>query len=120
MNATAAPAPVSVLTVDEQRSAARQLSLAMVALGLLGLGLAWTWLAPTQAGIGQLLLGAAALLVALPVLRSGWHSLRYPDLHGITDLLIALAMLGAWAVGDLLTAVLLPIVMIFGHVLEER
>ena len=31
-----------------------------------------------------------------------------------------MAMLGAWATGDLLTAVLLPIVMIFGHVLEER
>ncbi|MET0657537.1 MAG: heavy metal translocating P-type ATPase [Steroidobacteraceae bacterium] len=113
-------AAVSVLTIDEQRSAARQLSLAMVALGLLGLGLAWTWISPAQAGVGQLLLGAAALLVALPVVRASWHSLRYPDLHGITDLLIAIAMLGAWAVGDLLTAVLLPIVMIFGHVLEER
>jgi heavy metal translocating P-type ATPase len=29
-------------------------------------------------------------------------------------------MLGAWATGDLLTAALLPIIMIFGHVLEER
>jgi heavy metal translocating P-type ATPase len=66
------------------------------------------------------LIGVAALLVAMPVVRAGWHSLLHPDLHGITDLLIALAMLGAWATGDLMTAVLLPIVMIFGHVLEER
>jgi Zn2+/Cd2+-exporting ATPase len=110
----------AVLTRDEQRSAARQLVIAMVALGLLLLGLSWTWLAPGQAGVGQLLLGAAAALVALPVVRAGWWSLRHPDLHGITDLLIAIAMLGAWATGDLLTAVLLPIVMIFGHVLEER
>ncbi|MDP3295488.1 MAG: HAD-IC family P-type ATPase, partial [Nevskia sp.] len=109
-----------VLSQDEQRSAARQLSLAMIALGLFGLGLAWNGLAPTQAGVGQLILGVAALLVGVPVLRAAWHSLRHPDLHGITDLLIALAMLGAWAVGDLITAVLLPIVMIFGHVLEER
>src|SRR5690606_18217915 len=42
------------------------------------------------------------------------------SLHGITDQLIALAMLGAWATGDLMTAALLPIIMIFGHVLEER
>jgi heavy metal translocating P-type ATPase len=60
------------------------------------------------------------LLVAVPVMRSAWYSLRYPSLHGITDQLIALAMLGAWATGDLLTAALLPIIMIFGHVLEER
>ncbi len=53
-------------------------------------------------------------------MRSAWYSLRYPSLHGITDQLIALAMLGAWAIGDLLTAALLPIIMIFGHVLEER
>ncbi|WP_426203453.1 heavy metal translocating P-type ATPase [Pseudomonas sp. TWP3-1] len=114
---TAAP---SLLSSAEQRRAARQLTLAMLALGLLGLGLIWRWLVPEQTGVSQLLLGFASLLVAVPVMRSAWYSLRYPSLHGITDQLIALAMLGAWATGDLLTAALLPIIMIFGHVLEER
>ncbi|TMU82529.1 cadmium-translocating P-type ATPase [Pseudomonas fluorescens] len=118
MNATTA-AP-SLLSSAEQRRAARQLTLAMLALGLLGLGLIWRWLVPEQTGVSQLLLGVASLLVAVPVMRSAWYSLRYPSLHGITDQLIALAMLGAWATGDLLTAALLPIIMIFGHVLEER
>ncbi|MEJ8863368.1 cation-translocating P-type ATPase [Pseudomonas jessenii] len=114
---TAAP---SLLSSAEQRRAARQLTLAMLALGLLALGLIWRWLAPEQTSVSQLLLGFASLLVAVPVMRSAWYSLRYPSLHGITDQLIALAMLGAWATGDLLTAALLPIIMIFGHVLEER
>ncbi|MFJ5239173.1 heavy metal translocating P-type ATPase [Pseudomonas neuropathica] len=114
---TAAP---SLLSSAEQRRAARQLTLAMLALGLLGLGLIWRWQMPEQTGVSQLLLGVASLLVAVPVMRSAWYSLRYPSLHGITDQLIALAMLGAWATGDLLTAALLPIIMIFGHVLEER
>lgn len=109
-----------LLSVDERRRAARQLSLAMLALGLLGLGLAWRWLVPEQEGVSQLLLGIASLLVAVPVLRSAWHSLLHPSLHGLTDQLIGLAMLGAWATGDLATAALLPIIMIFGHVLEER
>ncbi|WP_085677601.1 MULTISPECIES: heavy metal translocating P-type ATPase [unclassified Pseudomonas] len=109
-----------LLSQAEQRTAARQLSLAMLALGLLGLGLAWRWLAPTQEGVSQLLLGGASLLVAIPVLRSAWYSLLHPSLHGLTDQLIALAMLGAWATGDLATAALLPIIMIFGHMLEER
>ncbi|WP_085716141.1 cation-translocating P-type ATPase [Pseudomonas sp. B28(2017)] len=119
MTAQTATAP-SMLSSAEQRSAARQLTLAMLALGLLALGLIWRWLAPEQSGVSQLLLGFASLLVAVPVMRSAWYSLRYPSLHGITDQLIALAMLGAWATGDLLTAALLPIIMIFGHVLEER
>jgi heavy metal translocating P-type ATPase len=119
MTAQTAAVP-SLLSSAEQRRAARQLTLAMFALGLLALGLIWRWLAPEQTGVSQLLLGFASLLVAVPVMRSAWYSLRYPSLHGITDQLIALAMLGAWATGDLLTAALLPIIMIFGHVLEER
>ncbi len=110
----------TMLTRAERLSVARQLSLAMIASGLLILGLLWRGYAPEQQGVGQLLLGSAALLVALPVFRSAWHSLRHPSLHGITDQLIALAMLCAWASGDLLTTALLPIIMIFGHVLEER
>ena len=120
MSTSATQPTVSLLSSAEQRSAARQLTLAMLALGLLGLGLVWRWLMPAQIGVSQLLLGFASLLVAVPVMRSAWYSLRYPSLHGITDQLIALAMLGAWATGDLLTAALLPIIMIFGHVLEER
>ena len=119
MTAQTAAAP-SLLSSAEQRSAARQLTLAMLALGLLALGLVWRWLSPEQTGVSQLLLGFASLLVAVPVMRSAWYSLRYPSLHGITDQLLALALLGAWAPGDLLTAALLPIIMIFGHVLEER
>lgn len=115
-----APVAQSMLSAPEQRSAARQLTLAMLALGLLGLGLIWRFVAPDQNGVSQLLLGGASLLVAIPVVSAGWHSLRYPSLHGVTDQLIALAMLGAWATGDLMTAALLPIIMIFGHVLEER
>ena len=92
----------------------------MIALGLFALGVIWKFAAPAAEAVSQLLLGAASLIVAVPVLRAGWHSLRHPDLHGVTDLLIAVAMLGAWALGDLMTAVLLPVIMIFGHVLEER
>ncbi len=117
---TAAEEAASVLTQDEKRSAGSQLALAMLALGLLVLALIWMWLVPEQPGTRQLILAAAAALVAVPVVRAGWDSLRHPSLHGITDQLIAIAMLGAWVTGDLLTAVLLPVIMILGHVLEER
>lgn len=109
-----------ILTADEKRSAARQLSLAMLASGVLVLGLLWRWCFPDQDGVGQVLLGVASVLVAVPVLGSALHSLRDPSLHGVTDQLVALALVGAWATGDLLTAALLPIIMTFGHVLEDR
>jgi heavy metal translocating P-type ATPase len=107
-------------TPAEQRRMARRLTLAMITIGLLLLSLLWRVVAPDQPAIGDILAGVAWLLVAVPVFRAGWHSLLHPDLHGVTDLLIVLAMLGAWALGDLMTAALLPVIMIFGHILEER
>ncbi|WP_212025487.1 heavy metal translocating P-type ATPase [Citrobacter portucalensis] len=109
-----------LLTPEEQRRMTVQLTLAMTTIGLILLSLIWRSVAPQQTAISDLLAGVAWLLVAVPVLRAGWHSLRHPDLHGVTDLLIVLAMLGAWALGDLITAALLPVLMIFGHILEER
>jgi Cd2+/Zn2+-exporting ATPase len=65
------------------------------------------------------LAGVSSLVVAGPVFFGAWHSLKTPSLHGVTARLIALAMLAAWAIGDMTTAALLPIVMTFGHALEE-
>lgn len=109
-----------LLTPEEQRKMTIQLTLAMTTIGLILLSLLWRAIAPDQRAISDLLAGVAWLLVAIPVFRAGLHSLRHPDLHGVTDLLIVLAMLGAWALGDLITAALLPVLMIFGHILEER
>ncbi|MDJ7444056.1 cadmium-translocating P-type ATPase [Salmonella enterica] len=110
----------NLLTPDEQRRMSRQLTLVMLTVGLLLLSLVWRAIAPDQPAVSDILAGVAWLLVAVPVFRAGWHSLLHPDLHGVTDLLIMLAMLGAWALGDLMTAALLPVIMIFGHILEER
>lgn len=112
------------MSAAERRAITRHTLLALIAGGLLLLSLAWSWLWPTAARGGatlaQLLAAAASLVVAPPVFAGAWHSLKSPSLHGVTDRLIALAMLGAWAVGDMTTAALLPIVMTFGHALEER
>ena len=118
----AIPAPASrgLLAQAEQVVLAVRLTLAMLAAGLLLLALLWQWAFPADQALANLVAGAAAIVVSLPVLAAAWHSLRHPSLHGITDRLIALALVGAWASGDLMTAAVLPIVMILGHVLEER
>ncbi len=75
---------------------------------------------PEQRAMSDLVAGIAALLVAPPVLAAAWESLRHPSLDGITERLVALAWVAAFATGDMLTAALLPIVMTVGHILEER
>src|SRR5712672_24498 len=125
---TAVPASTSVsvsagdglLSRAEQLSLGLRLTLSLIAGGCLILSTALQFLAPSQADVAELVAGVAALLVAVPALSAAWQSLRYPDLHGITDQLIALALIAAWAAGDLMTAALLPLVMTLGHILEER
>jgi Zn2+/Cd2+-exporting ATPase len=97
-----------------------QLTFAMLSAGLLAVAMGWEFLAPDGARLANLIASLAAALVAVPVLVSAWHSLRHPGLNGVADRLVALALLAAWAAGDLMTAAVLPIVMTIGHVLEER
>ncbi|HVW72138.1 MAG TPA: cation-translocating P-type ATPase [Rhizomicrobium sp.] len=109
-----------LLTGSEQKALAWQLSLSLAAAGALILSMGWEWLYPDQKDVAQLIAGFAAVLVGVPALQTAWRSLKYPDLHGITDQLIALAFIAAWASGDLITATLLPLIMMVGHILEER
>ncbi|HVY17978.1 MAG TPA: cation-translocating P-type ATPase [Rhodopila sp.] len=97
-----------------------RLFLSMMAAGLLCVAVIWHVALPDQDYLAQLVAGAAAVLVAIPVLTAAWNSIVHPSLHGMTDLLVGIALVAAWATGDLMTAALLPIVMIIGHVLEER
>jgi len=121
MSAAAKPMPAdALLSGQEQKALAWRLGLSLAAACALLLSLALQFLDPDQRDVAQLVAGIAALLVGAPALQAAWRSLRHPDLHGITDQLIALAFIAAWASGDLITATLLPLIMMISHILEER
>ncbi|HVV27517.1 MAG TPA: cation-translocating P-type ATPase [Rhizomicrobium sp.] len=109
-----------LLSSKEQRALALRLSLSLAAAGCLVVSIGLELLYPAQRDVAQLVAGLAALLVGVPALQAAWASLLNPDLNGITDQLIALAFIAAWASGDLITATLLPLIMMVGHILEER
>lgn len=112
--------PVMLLDRAERLVLGARLSVSLAALCLVLVAGAIYLFIPSQRGIANLVAGAGAALVAIPVFVEAWQSLRHPSLHGITDRLIALALIAAWATGDLMTAAFLPIIMTIGHVLEER
>ncbi len=123
MSATATSETASLgglLSIRERRTLGVQLTLAMFTAGLLLMAAGLQVLLPGRSELVALVAGLAALLVAVPAMASAYHSLRHPDLHGLTDQLVALAVIACWAEGDLFTAALLPLVMTVGHVLEER
>jgi Cd2+/Zn2+-exporting ATPase len=104
----------------ERAVLALRLTLSLAAFCLLVVALGMRFLLPEEQGIAELVAGGAATLVAIPVLVAAWESIVHPSLDGVTERLIALATIAAWATGDLMTAAVLPIVMTVGHILEER
>ncbi|MGB6451102.1 MAG: cation-translocating P-type ATPase [Steroidobacteraceae bacterium] len=112
--------PVPLLDRAERWLLGLRLTLALAAGCVLIVAVGMRLLFPSEAGVAELVAGISAALVAVPVFVEAWQSLRHPSLHGITDRLVALALIAAWATGDLMTAALLPIVMTLGHILEER
>ena len=109
-----------LLSSSEQLSLGVRLTLSLIAAGCLVVAAIVRFVRPEQQDVAEMVAGAAAVLVAVPALTAAWRSLRHPNLHGIMDQLIALALLAAWAAGDLVIAALLPLVMTLGHILEER
>lgn len=109
-----------LLSGKEQRTLAVRLSLSLAAAGCLAVSIGLEVMDPGQRDVAQLVAGVAALMVGVPALQSAWQSLCNPGLNGITDQLIGLAFVAAWANGDLITATLLPLIMMIGHILEER
>ncbi len=97
-----------------------RLTLALAALCLVAVAGAIYFFLPASRGVADLVAGAGAALVAIPVFIEAWESLKDPSLDGISERLIGLALIAAWATGDLMTAAFLPIIMTIGHVLEER
>jgi len=116
----ASPLPGSLLSSGEKWRLGSRLALAGIAAGLLVLSFVLRSLLPEQAEVARLVSTLAAALVAIPVLAEAWQALRRPSLHGVTDLLVAAALIAAWSIGDLETAALVPLAMVIGHVLEER
>jgi heavy metal translocating P-type ATPase len=116
----AAAADGSMLSSSEQWSLGVRLGLSLATAGCLIVAVFIQMTRPGQESVAELVAGIGAALVAVPALTAAWRSLRHPSLRGILDQLIAVALLAAWVAGDLITAALLPLVMMLGHILEER
>jgi heavy metal translocating P-type ATPase len=109
------------LTLSERARIVIQLGSAMLATGLLCVGLIEKHFGPPElANIADLIMAVAALVVAIPIFWHALFGLLSQDPHTIIDQLVTLATLAALANGNFVTATLIPVIMALGHFLEER
>ena len=75
---------------------------------------------PEQQPISETLKAIAAILVLLPILREAAHGLLTGSTDAYSAQLVAIASLAALAVGDFVTAAIIPIILSIAFFLEER
>ncbi len=106
--------PGDMLNRAERLILGLRLTLALTALCLVAVAGGMYFFLPDTRRIADLVAGVGAALVAIPVFVEAWGTLKNPSLDGISERLIALALIAAWATGDLMTAAFLPIIMTIG------
>ncbi|MEM1160796.1 MAG: cation-translocating P-type ATPase, partial [Pseudomonadota bacterium] len=108
------------LSRDEKWSLGSRLILAAVAAWLLVFSWIIRWLVPEQEDLGLLCVGLSSVLISIPLFRKAWLALTSNAIEGLADQLVVTAIIAAWVTGHLDAAALVPLVMVLGHVLEER
>jgi heavy metal translocating P-type ATPase len=111
----------ATLTHRERLRLGLNLGSALLAVGLLIVGVAWRhWGQVEQRVIAESVLALASLIVLLPVLIEAGTGLLRPTTKTASAHLVTLGALAAFVVGDFVTAALIPIVLSVGHFIEER
>ncbi len=109
------------LTFWERGKITIQLGSAMLAGGLLAVGIAQQRFGPPELSeVADLIVALAACVVAAPIFIAAIRGVLTMDPNSFGDQLVALATLAAMATGSFVTATLIPVIMSLGHFLEER
>ena len=108
------------LDAEEQREQAFDLLSVFIGGGLLAVGTAWGIFFPSQASVGAIVQLLAVGIVSWPIFQQAAVGFAAKDPGSYTEQLVALAILAAVVIGDLITAGMVPLLMEVGHLLEER
>jgi len=108
-----------ILTGTESALGIR-LGMALSGAGLLGVARIYRALAPTQIEVAAVAEVLAAFMVGVPVFYLALVGLAKGGRSYVAEQLVSLAVLAAMSQGDFVTATLVPLFLLLGHVFEER
>lgn len=97
-----------------------RLTNSVFAIVLLISGLIYQFIYPEQQQMSQVILALAAIIVSIPVFWSGIVGLFSKESKFMTEQLVSLAILAAMMQKDFVVATVIPVILVFGHFLEEK
>jgi heavy metal translocating P-type ATPase len=114
------PVGGAVLAQEERQRITTRLTADLAGVGLLALGTVLIRFVPDQWQVGEMCRALAAAVVAVPTLITGLKGVVTGDTRRATDQLVTIAVLAAAAMGDFVTATLIPLFLEVGRLFEER
>ena len=108
------------LTVKGKKKLRREIISGAIALSCLAVGLIYSWIFPTKAVVPALLYTVGFLIEGIPVFWAALKGIVSKNLSNAMEMLVAIAIFACYFSGDLILAVLIPLILNIAHLLEER
>ena len=108
------------LTVKGKKKLRREIISGAISLSCLAVGLIYGWVFPTKTVVPALLYTVGFLIEGIPVFVSAVKGIFSKNLSNAMEMLVAIAIFACYFSGDLILAVLIPLILNVAHLLEER
>ncbi len=108
------------LTTDEKKKLRREILSGTVAVSCLAVGLIYYFLFPANKVVPALFYTVGFLVEGIPVFICAVKGVLSKDLTNAMEMLVAIAIIACYFTGDLVLAVLIPLILNIAHFLEER
>lgn len=108
------------LTVKGKKKLRREIISGAISLSCLAVGLIYGWVFPTKTVVPALLYTVGFLIEGIPVFISAVKGIFSKNLSNAMEMLVAIAIFACYFSGDLILAVLIPLILNVAHLLEER
>jgi Cd2+/Zn2+-exporting ATPase/Cu+-exporting ATPase len=108
------------LTAKGKKKLRREIISGAIALSCLAVGLLYSLIFPNRPTIPALLYTVGFLIEGIPVICAAIKGIFSKDISNAMEMLVAIAILACYFSGDLILAMLIPLILNIAHLLEER
>ena len=108
------------LTESEQGKIKKQVVKSTISVSCLLVGLIYGWIFPSQTTVQALIYTIGFLVEGIPVFMVAVKGIISKELKNAMEMLVAIAIIACYCTGDLVLAILIPLILNVAHFLEER
>ena len=109
-----------LLTQDEKKRIKSDVVKAVTALCCVAIGLAYTFIFPENDIVPALFYTVGFIIEGIPIIFVALKGVMKKELNNAMEMLVAMAILACYFTGELILAILIPVILNVAHFLEER